>query len=474
MVRCAPGSELLASLGAHQAAQKGHFDMSTLVPKDHAEAIALFRAEIVGSLVRRELEHGDLRRAFVEVSQQRFRPPRSHGPRSYSVSTLERWYYAYKAKGLEALRPKPRSDRGRGRELTAELRNLLLEIRKEHPHVSVPTILTTLVADGRLSKGAVSPSTVRRFYAERGLDRVALRHGERDKVRLRWQAERPGALWHADVCHSKTLKLDGRPVPVRIHALLDDASRYVLAIEARSAEREVDMLEIFVRALRRHGLPEALYLDNGSTYRGEALSLACARLGVTLIHAKPYDAPARGKMERFWRTLREQCLDLTGSLGSLHDLNARLLAWVDERYHVTPHGALVGKTPLEVFAAAETTDRDAIDEVRLRAALTVRARRRVRRDNTLSMDGENWETELHFLAGQLVTVARCLALPDDPPWLEHENSVYPLRRVDPVANARRSRSSKNLDAPHAARVPFDPAKALLDRALGATKKEQEP
>src|SRR5690606_14903765 len=136
---------------------------------------------------------------------------------------------------------------------------------------------------------------------------------------------------------------------------------------------------------------------------------------------------ARGRMghaaplERFWRTLREQCLDLTGSLGSLHDLNARLLAWVDERYHVTPHGALVGKTPLEVFAAAETTDRDAIDEVRLRAALTVRARRRVRRDNTLSMDGENWETELHFLAGQLVTVARCLALPDDPPWLEHEN-----------------------------------------------------
>jgi len=84
------------------------------------------------------------------------------------------------------------ADRGRGRELTAELRNILLEIRKEHPHVSVPTILTTLVADGRLSNGAVSPSTVRRFCAEHGLDRVALRHGERDKVRHRWQAERPG------------------------------------------------------------------------------------------------------------------------------------------------------------------------------------------------------------------------------------------------------------------------------------------
>jgi len=441
-----------------------------LVPKDHAEAIALFRAEIVGSLVRRELEHGDLRRAFTEASQQRFRPPRAHGPRSYSASTLERWYYAYKAEGLEGLRPKPRGDRGRGRELAPELRTLLLEIRKEHPHVSVPTILATLVADGRLSEGAVSASTVRRFYAEHGLDRVALRHGVRDKVRLRWQAERPGALWHTDVCHSRTLRLEGRLIPVRIHALLDDASRHVLAIEARTAEREVDMLELFIRALRRHGPPEALYLDNGSTYRGEALSLACARLGVTLIHARPYDAPARGKMERFWRTLREQCLDLTGSLASLHELNARILAWVDERYHVTPHGALVGKTPLQVYAAVDSAERDTFDEVRLRDALTVRARRRVRRDNTLSMDGEDWETDLHFLAGQLVTVARCLALPDDPPRIEHEERVYPLRRVDPVANGRRARSPSNLDAPHVARVQFDPPGALLDRAVGGSRK----
>ena len=436
----------------------------TLEPKDHAEALALFRSEIVGSLVRRELEHGDLRAAFRELSEQRFRPPRSHGPRAYSPATLERWYYAYKSGGLDALRPEPRSDRGRGRELTSEQRELLLAIRNEHPHVSVPTILDTLVADGRLEKGQISASTVRRLYAQEGLDRVALRSGARDKVRLRWQAERPDALWHADVCHARSLRIGDKTVPVRIHALLDDASRYVLAIEARSAEREIDMLGLFVRALRRHGAPEVLYLDNGSTYRGEALSLACARMGIALLHAKPYDAPARGKMERFWRTLREQCLDLTGSLGSLHDLNVRIFAWLDERYHVTAHGGLLGKTPAAVY---ETEPRDdALDEARLRNALTVRARRRLRRDNTLSMDGQEWQTDLHFLAGGLVTVARCLALPDDPPWIEHEEKQYLLTPVDPIKNGRRPRSPQNLDAPHPARVPFDPPKSLLDRALG--------
>jgi transposase InsO family protein len=438
---------------------------STLAPRDHAEAIAVFRSEIVSSLVVRELEHGDLSAAFVELASHRYRPPSAHGPRSYSAITLERWYYAFKTGGLEALRPKTRSDKGRGRDLTEAERELLVAIRQEQPHVSVPTILATLVADGRLAEGTVSESTVRRMYAEKGLDRVALREGVRDKVRLRWQAERPGALWHTDVCHGQRLRIGDATVPVRIHALLDDASRYVIAIEARAAEREVDLLAVLVRAIRRHGLPEVLYLDNGSTYRGQALSVACGRLGVSLVHARPYDAPARGKMERFWRTLREQCLDLVGSLGSLHDLNVRLLAWVDERYHTTPHGALMGKTPAEVYEA-EPRAVDALDEVRLRDALTVRARRRVRRDNTLSMDGDDWETDLHFLAGHLVTVARSLALPDDPPWIEHEDRVHPLRRVDPVANGKRARGPKNLDAPHPARVDFDAPGALLDRALG--------
>jgi putative transposase len=97
--------------------------------------------------------------------------------------------------------------------------------------------------------------------------------------------------------------------------------------------------------LRRSGAPDSLYLDNGHTYSGETLRIACERLGVTLIHAKPYDAPARGKMERFWRTLREGCLDQLGTMASLHEVQARLVAFLDEHYHQAPHGGLLGKRP---------------------------------------------------------------------------------------------------------------------------------
>jgi hypothetical protein len=111
---------------------------------------------------------------------------------------------------LEALRPSPRSDRGRCRELTEAQRSLLAAIREEHPSASVPVILRTLVAEGRLEAGAISVSSVRRFYQERVLDRVSLRGGN-----------------------------SGR------------------------------MLELMVKAVRKHGPPDALYLDNGSTYRGQ-------------------------------------------------------------------------------------------------------------------------------------------------------------------------------------------------------------
>jgi len=446
--------------------------MTELTPKDHAEAIALFRSEIVGALTRRELDRGELAQAIAELSKQRFRPPGAKSSKSYSVATLERWYYAYKAGKLEALRPSKRSDRGRCRDLTAEQRKLLAAIREEYPSASVPVILRTLVAQGRLDKGAISASSVRRFYQEQGLDRVSLRQGQqggRNKIRLRWEAERPGALWHADVCHGAAILVAGKSQPVRIHGILDDASRYILAIAAQHTEREIDMLGLMVSAVRKHGPPDALYLDNGSTYRGQTLSLACARMGTALIHAKPYDAPARGKMERFWRSLREGCLDFTGSVTSLHELNVRIWAWVDEHYHRSPHGGLIGKTPADVY---NETPRpvDAFDEAQLRKALTIHARRRVRRDSTLPMDGSDWETDLHFLAGRLVTVSRCLVDPEEPPFIEHEGRIHKLYPVNPKANAKRSRvrSESCLDTAHAAREPvnFDPPKALLDQTLG--------
>jgi putative transposase len=449
--------------------------MDTLAPRDHGERLALFRSEIIGGLTRRELNRGALREALERLSQERFRPPGAQSTRTYSVTTLERWLYRYKRGGLQALKPTGRSDRGRGRQLPAELRQLLLDIRREHRSASVPLILRTLLADGRLEKGTVSAQTLRRLYRESGLDRVAARDGAGPKTRLRWQAEKPGALWQGDVCHGPALYIGEVARPLRIHALMDDASRYVVALEAHHAERELDMLGLMVRAIRRHGPPDALFLDNGSTYVGEVLRVACGRLGLTLMHARPYDAQARGKIERFWRTLREGCLAHLGRQASLHDVNVRLWAFLDQHYHHAPHAGLLGRTPAAVYAASREEQPDGTDEKALFDALTVHVRRRVRRDTTVPVKGQDWELSLGFLAGRVVTIGYSLAEPDTAPWLEHEGKRYPLLAVNPVKNATRKRpprrSQAEVDPEKQRNVAFDPATALLDRAAGRRPKK---
>ena len=450
--------------------------MDTLTPKDHAEAVALFRAEVIGSLTRRSFARGELAAELRALSEKKFRPPGADCTRTISVPTLERWLYAYKGGGLDALRPQSRAQ-GHALELTADQRELLLDIRREHPSASAALILRTLVADGRLQQAQLTDPTLRRHYLDHGLDRVPLRDGAGRKARLRWEADHPNALWQGDVCHGPALVINGVHKPLRIHALLDDASRYIVALEAHHTEREVDMLALFVGALRRHQRPDGLYLDNGSTYRGDALRLACERLGITLLHPRRGDAPARGKIERFWRTLRQGCLDFLGHVTSLHEVNVRLLAFLDQHYHGAPHGGLMGRAPATVYAPAHGVG-EPIDETALAAALTVRSRRRVRRDTTVSVAGTDWELDQGFLAGRVVTVAHCLLDSTTAPWVEYEGQRISLHPVDPVRNARRPRPLRRpADDRPVRHVPFDPPTALVDRAVGRTRaarKEQRP
>jgi len=442
----------------------------TLVPRDHAEAVALFRSQVIGGLVCAQLKRGQLRKALKQLSQELYEVPGRETLRQYHWQTLEHWYYDYKNGGLDALKPTARSDRGHGRALSSEQRELLLDIRREHPDASVPLIVRTLIADGRLEQNQVAESTLRRLYSEHGLDRKTLAIASGEHVRLRWQVERPGQLWHADVCHGPSIEADSGTLPLRIHAILDDASRYLVAIEACHSERELDMLRLCIKAMRVHGAPEAMYLDNGATYSGKTLKVFCGRLGIHLIHAKPYDPQARGKMERFWRTLREGCLNHLPPMKSLHDVQVRMLSFLDRHYHLSPHAALMGQCPARVYEdGMRNRPADALNEQMLRDALTVTTTRRIRADNTVNIAGSEWELDYGFVARHSVTIGRCLLDSTEPPWVEHEGKKLPLHRVDPQKNAHRARPNwprRGVDA-----VSFDPATVLLRKNVGLSTAE---
>jgi putative transposase len=428
--------------------------MEKLVPKNHAEAVAIFRSQVIGTLVHRALPRGELRAELEQLSQQHFRPPGSTLTHTFSVPTLERWYYRWKKGGLMALVPRPRKDMGLAQKLDELTRQLVLDVRREHPSASVRLILSTLVAQGRLRQGAVSQSTVRRLLASAGLDRVSLRRSPGTTERRRWQASHPGALWHGDVCHGPTLTSGQQ---LRIHALMDDCSRFVVALEAHAHEREQDMLSLLVGTLRRWGRPDSFYLDNGSTYSGKALATACARLGTSLLHARPYDPQARGKMERFWRTLREGMLDHLDPALSLAEVQHRLDTFLERHYHSQPHASLMGDSPRMMWASRKT---HLVSEEQLRTALTVRQQRLVSRDGVVSLEGQRYELRHSFLAGRRLRVCYCLVEGlSATAWVEHDGQRYELHPLDTRLNGSTRRLPRR--EPQAPSVPFDPNNPAL-------------
>lgn len=143
----------------------------------------------------------------------------------------------------------------------------------------------------------------------------------------------------------------------------------------------------------------------------------------------------------------------------------RLWAFIDQHYHRAPHGGLMGQSPAEIFDLHSDRSLPLLAKEKLQEALTVRERRRVNKDSTLSVAGTVWELDQGFLAGRVVTVLRGLFPDAGPPQVEHEGKLLTLHPVDPVRNGKRRRLEA---APPASppTVPFDPPSALLDRACG--------
>lgn len=426
-----------------------------------AEEVALFRLGVIGDLLSRELARGELRQELSTRSKLRYRPPGASCTRTYSFKTLQRWYYAAKLRRPSALQPKSRT-RGHARGLTAEQRQMLLDMRAANRSAPIDLILSEAARHGVIAEGSVSASTVARLYRKAGLTRLSKRRAARraDVQRRRWQAANPGDLWHGDVCH--LMRPDGLAGirKVLVHGFMDDASRHFVGLSARVTETERDMLEVLCGALLQHPPPSTLYLDNGSCYRGDVLALVCQRLGINLVHAPPYSPENRGKMERVWRTMRQRCTDHLPHAATLHDVDVALWAWLDADYHRRPHASLLGQTPRQCYH--DGPDRRPLSPRELSTALEITGRRQVRKDGTFSVESVVYEAAGRHLCGKWITIVTD-GMTDR--LLSATYQAQPVRFgvCDPVANSRRGRAPAVDDKPDA-NAPFDPIANLLAKA----------
>lgn len=434
---------------------------------------ALFRYAVLGDLLHRSLRRGELGRALTERAGKLWKGPDGR-ERRIASKTLEEWLYRYRREGFDGLLPVPRSDRGKVRALKAETEELIIRMKREDPGRSAQLILEELELAGRLRRGEVSVSTIRRLLRREGLTgpRMELER----PVRLRWQAACAGELWQGDALHGPSLfdPASGRPVRVKIFALLDDRSRLVPYLRADFHETQAAFLTVLLGAILRRGIPRAILLDNHGSFTGSDVQVACARLKARLIFCRPHDGPSKGKIERWWRTLRARVLDRLDlrKVTSLDDLNLRLSSWVEGEYNTRPHSSLGSKTPLEVWEEDAEDIRWVEDPGAIDKAFTGNLERRVREDSTCQVHGRTLEVPPE-LRGRSVEIHYSLLHPERF-WVDDGRTRIPLREVDPEGNARRPRQGKSLEKKEEPpRTGLNPVEELLRRLTRKRKEKRD-
>lgn len=379
---------------------------------------AHLRFSIVGPLLACPPERGELEAELEKLAGKQWLHPVTKQPAQFSVSTIQRWYYAARAEKQDpvgVLRRKIRLDAGIQRSMKAELARLLEAQYKAHKRWSYQLHVDNLRAAVKTDPqyGALpSYSTVVRYMKGHGWIRAPRLRGkmtsgrERAQVRLEsrevrsYEVTHVNALWHLDFHHGshKILTPEGEWVSPLLLGILDDHSRLICHAQWYWSETAQDLVHGLGQAFLKRGLPRSLLTDNGSAMTAAETTQGLGRLGIIHDTTLPYSPYQNGKQESFWGQVEgrllamlENCSDLT-----LAFLNEATQAWVEMEYHRQIHSE-TGQKPLARFLESPSVHRECPPSEDLRLAFGQEASRTQRRsDGTISLEGTRLEIPSRF------------------------------------------------------------------------------
>lgn len=301
--------------------------------------IASFRFGLISEFVTGvRLGYGEKERLLKEKVDRVYAIPFSERNR-ISRSSIEKWTCDYKKAGyrLEGLYPRERSDKGELRSLSSAVKLAVKELRREDSTLKAPALLKCLIHKKLISPDErINMSTLYRYLHSEELKTI-----NEDAVDKRhFEAESPNEIWQSDVMHGPYVKVDGRSKKAYLIAIIDDHSRFIIHAEFYLNEAKESFLDCLRQGIMKRGLPSKLYIDNGSCFRTLHLEQIAAQLGIGIHHSRPYTPQGRGKIERWFKFVRDNFTAVqrqTQTGEKLDLLNHHFSEWVDE-YNNRVHG----------------------------------------------------------------------------------------------------------------------------------------
>ena len=277
--------------------------------------------------------------AFLDEDGRRFQ---------FTWRTIQTWYSRYQKDGTTTVIGKARSDKGRTRKTTPEELLEAIEqvrgcFRGRH---NITAVYRLCIEKGLLARERIAPNTFRRIVNAHELLKPDAEI--ESKRRLAFAKAHVNQLWQADTMFGPYVQHGAGKVQSKLIAFIDGASRVCCHGEFFLAENTDTLLLAFKSALYKRGLVESLYVDNGSIYSSQEISQVCQRIGCILCHTPVRDGAAKGKIERFFRTVRLNFLNRELDLSSIESLNRAFTAWVEDEYHQSEHSSL-GMRPIDRF-----------------------------------------------------------------------------------------------------------------------------
>jgi putative transposase len=306
------------------------------VDDETRQLIALWRLGVLGPLMSARLEHGDVRAYLREAAERVHRMPDGREVKR-SDRTIEGWHYCYQHEGLKGLMPKDRSDKGRTRSVRPEVAELLLRAKAEKPRRSIRRLIKMLVRAKVVQPGELSRSSVHRLLATAGISWRPARAEVQE--RRSYITEHASDLWVGDSMHGPLVIQPGGTLHKSyLLTQLDCATRYAPYGYFACGEAAVEQEYGLKQAVLRYGPPLAYYVDRGPAYIAHSLRLICGELGIRLLHTGSGDCQAKGVIERWHRSVREELEDeLPAEPMPIGELNSKLWAWLAVEYHAREH-----------------------------------------------------------------------------------------------------------------------------------------
>jgi putative transposase len=394
---------------------------------DRPMDLALWRYGIISPLLHRDANDAQLCELLTILAENRFVHPHDGRFVTVSAEAIRKWLYRYNHGGLAALADKQRSDKG-SRDVPQPIADEMIELRKTHPGWTLALLLQELVVLKLWDETSPSRSTLYRFARDNDLMRNPCLNPT-EAVRP-FAFEKFGQMWLGDFMHGPKLWEGKKKRKSYLHVLIDDCTRYVVSGRFYPSESIRSLIAELMTATRRFGIAQRLYTDNGSAYKSRHLKIVCANLGMHQPHTPPRRPQGRSKVERFFRTVREQFL-AKRRYKSFDEINTAFIDYLSDYHHRIHH--TLECSPMQKRLSVDSVCKKVPQVADIEALFRLQRRCRVYNDGTIRLEKKAFEVP-GCLPGSRVTV---YYMPWDLSRIYCGDDLQPAKPVDLHANAHR-------------------------------------